>query len=115
VLPMRTASSCCGDNTARLPPAVCRGEYTSAGHADRFRLLLWDNQVFITSGGLRRDGTLTGLDFHMISQIQDAARRWVAAMWQLRGEHLPRQSCVGGRRYTVRGWRGCLTSALCLS
>ncbi len=52
-----------------------RGEFTSGGHASRFRLLLWNNTLLVTSGGLRREGLRTGLDYFMLAQIQEAARR----------------------------------------
>ncbi|PSC76645.1 NHL repeat containing [Micractinium conductrix] len=45
----------------------------------QFRLLLWENEVIITSGGIRRqtDGHgHEGLEYYQISQIQDAARRF---------------------------------------
>ncbi|GAB4813885.1 hypothetical protein N2152v2_000931 [Parachlorella kessleri] len=52
------------------------GEFTSGGHASRFRLLLWNNTLLVTSGGLRREGLRTGLDYFMLAQIQEAARRF---------------------------------------
>jgi len=62
---------------------------------------MWNNDAIITSGGLRRNGHIgvQGLEYHMVQQIQDAARRWVGA-------------CTNWHLGVPRGWGGCRVQGL---
>ncbi|KAL4422041.1 hypothetical protein ABPG77_004857 [Micractinium sp. CCAP 211/92] len=71
-------------------PVAPAGHNTSAGtpqinpHDSRFRLLLWDNQLHVTSGGLERPPMgQVPLYYHMLTEIQDAARRFGAPNLEL--------------------------------
>lgn len=55
---------------------ACRTPQTDALRG-RFRLLSWNNEIFITSGGLERvqEWGQQRLHYHMITEIERAAKR----------------------------------------
>ena len=73
----------------RLPPKPPPTHTRSTPNGFRFRLLMWDNVALVTSGGLRRNKHIgiAGLEWFQIEQIQDAAQRWVGALFEPRSIH----------------------------
>ncbi|PSC73673.1 autophagy-related 16 [Micractinium conductrix] len=64
------------DLDACTPVAAADMNTTYGTPGQQFRLLMWNNEAIITSGGLRRNAGQEGLEYYQISQIQDAAWRF---------------------------------------
>ncbi|KAL4459075.1 hypothetical protein ABPG75_013940 [Micractinium tetrahymenae] len=67
-----------GYDVAKGTPQTHHPNLLIAQQNSRFRLLTWENEVIVTSGGMERwgDHGQQGLHYFMIQQIQDAARRF---------------------------------------
>ncbi|KAL4443761.1 hypothetical protein ABPG75_011498 [Micractinium tetrahymenae] len=75
------------DACAAVAPAghnISEGTPQINPHDTRYRLLLWDNELYVTSGGLERPPMAqVPLYYHMLTQMQDAARRFGAPNMEL--------------------------------
>ena len=65
-----------------VPPAAARARFRyllrpawrSTPGQSKFRMLMWNNEVWVTSGGLRRQ-QFEGLDYFIVTQIEDTAKK----------------------------------------
>lgn len=67
-----------GHDVAAGTPQTHHPNLLIAQQNSRFRFVVWENEVLVTSGGMERWGNhgQQGLHYFMVQQIQDAARRF---------------------------------------